>query len=326
MKAVKYPIPHDEEGGSLFLFGKPDSARIVLMCAGFPDDQSAFMSLAERLSQKKCFAGVTCLPGYDKPGYKDGYSFHDWSYCMQEATKALRAQSTATPTAKFTGIYHDWGCVAGGMFSTSALESNSSGLIPDEIILFDVGMPPHPKADTKNLPVEGSILTTLYTVLVTFSYQIVLAKSFLLQRYISKYLAYLQYLIGFTVLKLLRLVPLGNVDGPHVQERAKALPYDHFLYMAYPYYNVWKAILTGKAAKEVNGFCLPLDLKKTPVLYLYGTEKNIHFHDPKSVALLQREEEQGHRSKVVGVQNAGHWLYVQQEDICFQEISKFLGL
>ena len=320
MKTVTYPIPHDEEGGTLFLIGKPNAPRMVLMCAGFPDDHSAFLSLAERLAEKDCLVGVACLPGYDKIGCIDGYSFQDWVFCMQEAAKALRTNSTATDP-KFSGIFHDWGCAAGELFTTRAIANNE--LIPDEIILFDVCIKPHPDTDTKNLELEVSMGSALYSLAVVLAYQSILAVSFLLQRYISKRLAVLQYLIGFKIIAWLNLVPLCNVDNPYLQKKLESMDINHLMYMAYPYYYFWKSVFSPQVLQD---FHLPLDLKKTPVLYMYGADKNIHFHDPASVALLQQEEAQGHRSKVVKVDNAGHWVYIQQEDVCFQEISKFLGL
>jgi len=321
MKTVTYPIPHDEEGGTLFLIGKPDAPRIVLMCAGFPDNHSAFMSLAERLADKNCFVGVACLPGYDKMGWKDGYTFQDWVYCLQEAAKALRGKSTTVTPAKFTGIFHDWGCVAGEMFTSRAIANGD--LIPDELILFDVCVKPHPDADTSNLVLEESILGALYSFAVVFAYQIILAISFVLQRYISKHLAVLAYVVGFKIIGWLHLVPLGDADNSYVLKRLETMDRHHLTYMAYPYFYFWKAVLTPQDLQTCH---LPLDLQKTPVMYLYGADKNINFHDPPSVALLQEEAKKGHRSKVVKVESAGHWLYAQQEDVCFEEISKFLEL
>lgn len=117
-------------------------------------------------------------------------------------------------------------------------------------------------------------------------------------------------------------------DKAHFEKQVKQTSLAHILYMAYPYYYTWKAILCNSS--ELSGFCMPLDLQQTPILYMYGADKNIHFHDATSLALLhmllQQEEAEGRQSKAIEVTNAGHWLYVQQEDVCFHEIVKFLGL
>ncbi len=95
-------------------------------------------------------------------------------------------------------------------------------------------------------------------------------------------------------------------------------------YMSYPYLNLWRAILSGKVKSVFLNCFLPLDLKQTPVLFLYGADKLFFFHDEKELALLNREQQQGNRSRVVKVENAGHWLYLQQEEKCFQEIVNYL--
>ena len=70
---------------------------------------------------------------------------------------------------------------------------------------------------------------------------------------------------------------------------------------------------------------MPMDLKRTPLLYLYGTEKRVQFHGDICVKVLEREEKEGRSlSKVVAVEDAGHYLYVQKFDVCFDEVETFL--
>jgi pimeloyl-ACP methyl ester carboxylesterase len=83
-------------------------------------------------------------------------------------------------------------------------------------------------------------------------------------------------------------------------------------------------MLCGKVESVLFNCFMPLDLTQTPVLYLYGADKPIFLQPPESIALLNREHQQGNRSRVVKVENAGHWLYLQQEEKCFQEIVKYL--
>lgn len=322
MKTIKYPILHDEEGGSLFLVGKLDAPRLVLMCAGYPDDQSVFMPLAERLAQKNCLVGVTCLPGYDKIGYKDGYTFQECGKCMAEAAKALRAQSTAASRPKLSGIFHDWGCVAGTIFTNQALE-NESDVVPDEVVLFDVCLPVHPKTtDTKHLEIkEPTTSTAIYSFAVFFAYQILFATCFLLQRYVSKRLAALYHAVGWKFISWLKLVPISS---PQDKAYIKTRQVSHITYLMYAYYYFWKGILYNPS--DLEGCCLPLDLKKTPVLFLYGADKAIPFHDATNVAVLREEQEQGRRSNAVEIKSAGHWLYLHQQDECFDKVSKFLEL
>jgi pimeloyl-ACP methyl ester carboxylesterase len=323
---VTYPIPHDEKGGTLFLFGKVDVPQIVIMCPGFPDDQSVFFPLAKRIAACNCLVGVACLAGYDKGGWREGYTFEDWVVCLKEAVKILRRQSTVS-NAKFTGIFHDWGCVAGSMFTNRVLlDEDCKELVPDQLIFMDALLPPHPSStvDTKQLSVaHRSIQTLLYTALVMFSYQTVLATCFLLQRFISKQLATWNLFVGAKIVTWLNLNPVGKKDSEHIEAKTRA-NMDQFLYMCYPYYYVLKSLFFDRLAQNMPGAHLPVDLQKTPILYMYGLDKNIHFHDPVSLALVETEGTKGGKSKVVKLVGAGHWMYLQQPSVCFDEIATFL--
>ena len=71
-----------------------------------------------------------------------------------------------------------------------------------------------------------------------------------------------------------------------------------------------------------------MNLKDTPVLYMYGPEKNAMFHDRRSLAMLEEEEKKGRSDcRVVRVDGAGHWMYhhTQRPDICEQEIRSFIN-
>jgi hypothetical protein len=41
MTQLAYPIPHFDGDGSLHVFGNQNASHLVIMCAGFPDDQRA---------------------------------------------------------------------------------------------------------------------------------------------------------------------------------------------------------------------------------------------------------------------------------------------
>jgi pimeloyl-ACP methyl ester carboxylesterase len=323
---VTYPIPHDDSGGCLFVYGNADAPHLVIMCAGFPDDQSVFQPLASRIASScNCLVGVGCIPGYDEEKkqeqWKDGYSFEDWVACLREAVKALRAQAKDN-NAKLTGIFHDWGCVAGLMYTNRSLQEGLRELIPDQLVLLDILLGPHPK--TKDKPrVVIPKLTQFHTTMSLIIYQLALAKTWFLQRYVSQHLALAYLSISTVVLKVLRLLPGSDADSPHILPKTSRKAFK-ILYMTYPYYIAWKAILTGNARSTFRSAYLPLDLNRTPILFLWGASKHFQLHSFKAVALLERENKNGGRSRVVRVENAGHWLYLQQEDLCFEKIKTFL--
>lgn len=59
--------------------------------------------------------------------------------------------------------------------------------------------------------------------------------------------------------------------------------------------------------------------------YMYGLDKTINFHDSNHLEWLQNEsKKEGSKSKVVALVKAGHWLYLQQPTICYEEAKKFV--
>ena len=91
--------------------------------------------------------------------------------------------------------------------------------------------------------------------------------------------------------------------------------------MTYPYYQ----LVTGKPSEIPAS--LPKDLKKTPVLYLYGTSKNFLMHDRGALAFLEREAREGRsKSNAIAVDNAGHYLFLQKPDKCLEEVMKFMAM
>jgi pimeloyl-ACP methyl ester carboxylesterase len=343
-KKITYAISHDETGGCLFLLGKLDAPNIVLTCAGFPDDHSSFTPLARRLAEhSNCLVGVICLPGYDDRPEKpwkthpaDGFTFTEWTVSLREAAKVLKSQSTH-PKATFTGIFHDWGVVAGLMFTNRALKEEAavaaaSGdkvkkqqeqyYAPDRLVLFDVCLSPHPKTPNVPIPPKKTLLSKFYNAAALTGYRVVLGSSFLTRRYVSAALAKLFLGVGFATLSLLGLNPLCNFDLELLKKERKDT--DRLIYMSYPYFTPLQFLWNGRILQEFSGACLPKDLVVTPVLYLYGIDKNVHFHDNASVCLLQQEHAQRRNSHAIPVQEAGHWLYRQQEDFCFTQVDKFI--
>jgi pimeloyl-ACP methyl ester carboxylesterase len=114
------------------------------------------------------------------------------------------------------------------------------------------------------------------------------------------------------------------VDGKAVTVRKDPISLDRVAYMTYPYYNIFKAAFAGNLKEVFSGACLSLNLTKTPVLHMYGTHKRVKFHGKRAYKLLEREAKEGRRSNVVHVDDAGHWLYLQQPNICFEEVKKFI--
>lgn len=317
---VPYPIPGDEEGGELHIHGDVYAKNIAILSAGFPDDQTVMSPLAIELSKSDILVGVMCLPGYQRnvgkktwrDFKKNGYTFDEIVICIKEAVKTLKRHSK-TSRASLTGIFHDWGVPIGTIWANRC-EEDGSGEGPNDLILIDVLGPPQ-NIELSHLSLCDSI--------ITYSYRVVNSVSFLM----GPILGLFSMVIGYGVISLLHIGPLNcPKDLTMIQKRIYKDPsvLQHWIYMAYVYYQMFIDIFFDKQLKDY--FRLPSDLRKCPVLYLYGIQKRVMFHHKESVSILITEHEKGFsKSNAIGM-NSGHWLYTQEQDFqaCFTAMLDFI--
>jgi pimeloyl-ACP methyl ester carboxylesterase len=209
--------------------------------------------------------------------------------------------------------------------STAATpDSSSLGLTIDRLVIYDVLMPPHPR--THQRP-QGLQNKTFWDKCCLISYQLVLAGTFLLHRYIPIVcLTWLYDVITNAVLSLCNMYPISHEDRVYIQNHWKKNSLgdrQKSWYMSYPYFQFWKHVFQGKLHDLDYRLALPKDLSKVPVLYLYGSSKPYDLSDPNAVELLKREQAEGGASRVVQVDAAGHWLYAQQPDLCYESMTQF---
>lgn len=125
---------------------------------------------------------------------------------------------------------------------------------------------------------------------------------------------------------LLPIAPTLAKDDKIHNSRVKPLDPFHMIYMTYPYFEMYKAMLNGTYEEKLGDATLPKDLNETPVLYLYGTEKRVKFHDERDLYVLERKAKDNRsKSNAIAVENAGHYLYIQQADLCLDEVKKFMS-
>jgi pimeloyl-ACP methyl ester carboxylesterase len=321
-RIINYPIPGDESGGRLFLFGRSSSQRIIFFCAGYPDDHSAFSPLAARLAKEAdAFCGVTCLAGYDdcveKPWASfrpQGYGFEEWVQALRTAAKTFRQASNCNDKVVFTTIFHDWGSLAGSLYTNRAIEEKDSLLVPDQIIYFDI----LPSRSHKNEPNRPQPQThSLGHLVKENAYRITFALAFLLYHQLGKYIGMLVAKLGMLLLGVILTAMDIRMD------RFREMSPLRLVYMMFPYQNMVMDIakaMVYKTPSIFKGFHLPL-LQEVPVLFLYGASKPLQMHDQNVANFLYQHEG---KSDSIGVQNAGHWLYLHQPDECFEAIRKFL--
>lgn len=325
-KVVFYSIAGDPKAGALYLYGNPDSSSIAMFCSGFPDDHKNGQAFCSNLAEKnKTLVGLMCLPGFDdrldKPWWahkKGGYTFDEMATAVRDAVKVLRMESTVDE-AKLTGIFHDWGVGIGLLWANKSMDDNNVDS-PDELVLLDILPPVH--RDNKN-DIPDFEKPTTYKVFLTWLYRIILATSFALQLYVSKYIALVFYTIGYKPLFALGLSPVFQTD---VDVRDSTIDLHRKIYMAYPYFQTLKSMMSTEGKELLSMISLTKNLKKTPILYLYGTEKPVMFHDNGALRYLQREaKERRSKSNAIAVESAGHWLHLQQPHKCLDEVMKFMA-
>jgi len=323
---VHYPIPGDVKGGVLYVYGDSSAQNMALMVTGFPDDQKPFLPMASRLAKETdTLVGVACLPGFDdredkpwtshKKKRPDGYTFDDWAASLREAAKALRAESTSQTKPKLTGIFHDWGVMAGIIWANRAI-SDGPDYSPDELVCFDVLA--NPTTEDEKL--------SFRQILINHYYQYMLAFGFVISRYMGDAFGTMALISALIPLLVLGISPTRKVDK-ETRNQLGHPSITHSLYMGYPYYNMLKDIGLKKWMKhQFHEDCrLPSDLKRTPLLYLYGTDKSANFHKEQSLKILQREcDEKRSKSKAIPIDGAGHYLFLQKPDICFDHVAEFM--
>ncbi len=387
---VRYPIPGNESGGLLHIYGERTASNVVLYCGGWPDGVEPFTPMAMRLttssasnSKDGCFVGITCWPGFDAESFqqqlkflsfkREGYNFRQVACCINEAAKQLFVEyyrrgnrATAAASAReqenpqFTVIFHDFGVLPGLIFVNRSIEEQNDDLgghviIPDRIVLLDVLLEPHGRFKSQHLDLSPY---TTHELLVYLAYRGTFASAFAMLQYISEAIGLFTFRILYTFVILLGLAPLHPRGHDVSLLHERKMDQHHQVYTFYPYYHLFQALLFNK--HDLMYGCLPLDLVKTPILYLYGEEKNVvsalavdvfalllivvtttttllttsilsyyrtqkMFHDHRSLAILEQEEQDGTSDcRVVKVAGAGHWMYCQRPDVCELEIRKFM--
>jgi len=272
---------------------------------------------AQKLADEGCLVGVACMPEFDTDGRAPlqrvaGYTFDEAAMCFGQGVEALRMEST-TARAPLTLILHDWGVAPGIIWTNRCLAAADPVVSPAQLVCFDV----LPAVDNKGGVPAGA--DSYRELAIHLNYRGLLATSFLLSRVVGKVASVFLGLgaaINFGFLGRW-LNPVGALDGEEGKggsiKDIFALPR-----LCYPYYHMFREALLGGAL--IDEFRMP-PLTKIPMLYMYGREKNTMFHTQAALDYIDRSE----GSEQVGIANAGHWVYHQQRDMCFEKVRSFVS-
>ena len=250
---------------------------------------------------------------YTLPPNYVGYDLHEIARCFAQAVDALRSQSTAQGAA-LSLVVHDWGVVPGFYYS------NSAGC--DKLIVFDVLVNEKPD--------------NMYYALVQLNYQAMFALSFRLSR-VWSLLGKIWLAVRTTLIfGMFRrwLSPIGPADHAHgFFGHAGLLPWQEpdvdraggkrvTTYRCYPYFHALKNLPPGSDAAqqilEKVGF--DSSVKKQPICYVFGAQKNTHFHLESNLKKLR--ETPG--CEVHGLEGTGHWCYKHAPQKCFEIVRDFI--
>jgi hypothetical protein len=235
-------------------------------------------------------------------------------------------------------------------------DGNNIMFVPTNVVYFDILFGPSSNMkndddDEEEKDVEYEPLTLKQNV-CRWLYRIVFASSFLIQRYISKPLASLHFIFNMLALNFLGLGPCYNeLEIPALQTvytKHTHVSISRRIYMQYPYWNMFKGYLPWSSSSSsslsssssssssspsvvsINDITLHDDWKTTPICYIYGNHKRTMFHDPHTVAMLKRDEQKQKESnnkrscKVISIEDAGHFIYLQQPDLCLNAVIDFM--
>ena len=332
---LSYSTPSGKPNGALHVFGDVSSPKMALLCPGFPDDQTVFLPLAKALSKDGILVGVMCLPGYDdrpedgvpwESHPRKGFSYQETAKAVREASKALQGVSTCRETPEFIGIFFDWGVMAGTIWAYRLEQEAKDGaqvLRPNKIVFLDVLLGTSSKMPDSIPRSAVPQQLTLHQRLCRI-YMILLATSSAIQLHLSRRLAVAFTTISFYILYFTGIFPLEMSD---IKSR-NAIYGDRMpgslrcMSMTYMYRNIFSNIFASKTGFR---FGLHQDWKTTPVLYLYGKLKNTQYHSNRSFAMLKREEaEKRSLSRAVGLEGAGHYLFLQKQEECLKHILDFI--
>ena len=251
----------------------------------------------------------------------------EWITSLRAAEKTLK-EKTGFSNATLTYVFHDWAVIPGTILVNRSLKEqndNAAGSIQSnqQLVLLDIlpdsahrEEPNRPKAPEK-VSVKENAKKILYMILM--------AIAFWVNRYISKYLALIIAGVGMLFLKLLGVAPIGSAfDTSYGEETFKGDRMWRSVYMMYAYYQTLKALASGNVKEVFGGYHLPR-LNQVPVLFLYGKDKDFRFHDEKLVTFMKEYgESTSTKTNAIGIENAGHWLYLEQEDACYHALQKFV--
>ena len=207
MSMTPYPKVEYNEGSDL---------PTLVFLAGFPDNElSSWGTKIPEHYKQTHHCVFFCLPGYEKGGKVTG-----WGYNFDELIALLNVsiEQSVPLKKKFTLISHDWGA------HLALLYQNAYPDRVEKLVLIDVGM-----TTPFTMPIKHLFIITFY--------QVWFATTFVLYRLFGRTISLLYMALFF--LPIFKWIH-PTWDKPPVP--TKEIRPDK----CYPYFHLWKNLLTGR--------------------------------------------------------------------------------
>jgi len=289
-------MPYVERGGNnktTTSSASSSSSSPIVFLSGFPDNELS--SWGEQVPASLEADGhrlvFMCLPGYEtvslgkgKPSMK-----RSWGYSLEEVLQIMHSTVLdlgVTASNPFVLIAHDWGAAFALMFCKIYPE------LVSKLVLCDIGIISFDLMSFS--PVKMYYLC---------SYQVLFALSYIVSETVSQHLGQMLAVVSFIIVKLF--------CSPTPHDKLKVPPSEVTVDKFYPYYYLWKGILSKTLIEPAYPRC--------PVLFMYGTKKNVMFHDDSFITQLKKSD----TNRVVSL-DAGHWFMVEKPEATVQNIREFL--
>lgn len=264
------------------VFGQPlGSSEILVFLSGFPDDEHSFDELASQFEATHTIVTLGMLGCNGGPIPRWGYEFGEVVTAMEWTLDKLKVD-------KFVLVGHGWGSFISFLF----IEHHPQRVT--NFITLDVGM---------GTPMDHP----WWVVAVYLAYRATLAWAFVLRA------------VGLNSLGILAIALFPwRLMGPTPYEtrmpsRVQAWSKRPDLGMCYPFFHLFKGVLSGKLKPPR----LPFDTLR--ILFLYGKNKRISFHAPWFLAKLE-----AHAGSAWKALDCGHFMQNQVPNELHAEIVAFL--
>lgn len=205
----------------------------ILFLSGFPDNEdSGWGKEFPRELEEKYRCVFVCLPGYSQ--HRIPAQDKAWGYDFTEVLSMLEAtiEAVGLSSDKFLMISHDWGALFALLYTTRNPNAVS------KLVLCDVGM-----LEPTQLPIA--------TVPYLLFYQIYFAVVYIIAQTLSYALANTLFWMLKSCFQFMMPTPNDRFHLPEEQITVRK---------CYPYYWLWRRILTNKL--------LPTKFPKCPLLFL----------------------------------------------------------